>query len=520
MNSAGKPTGIEAALEVARRRRWLALVGFGLTFALITSIVVVLPDTYKASVTLLVESQQVPQEFVRSTVTSAVERRVQTISQSIMSRERLETLIRTFGLYTDLKERLLPEEVVERMRKDTSVELKGFDQRGGANTTIAFTVSFHGSDPQKVALVANTLASSYIEEDLKTRERQAGGTAEFLQSQLEEMKRKLDAQEKEVSEYKEKYMGELPEQRDGNLATLESLNSQLLLNSEKQIRARESKAIIERQLASAENPDSSSRPDAKIAKIAKLNQELAELRRTYSDKYPDVIRAQKEIARLQQQLDSPAAQEAPPGSLSTIDPYVLQLQQGLKAAEAELRVLGAEEANLHKAIALYQERVENAPRREQEFQELSRDYRTTQDVYASLLKRYEESKLAESMEHRQKGEQFRVLDPAITPERPYAPNRPRLLLFALVLSAALAAGLVAIAETFDTSFHELDELRAFSKVPVLASIPLIVTPADRRGARRRLQAAVVSSVLLLGVVIGASYAIAHGNEWLVGLISR
>jgi polysaccharide chain length determinant protein (PEP-CTERM system associated) len=380
-------------------------------------------------------------------------------------------------------------------------------------------VSYRGSDPQKVALVANTLASSYIEEDLKTRERQAGGTAEFLQSQLEEMKRKLDAQEKEVSNYKEKHMGELPEQRDGNLATLESLNSQLLLNSEKQIRARESKAIIERQLAAAENPESSSRPDAKIAKIAKLNQELAELKRTYSDKYPDVIRTQQEIARLQKQLNDPAPAAPEQGELASLDPYVLQLQQALKGAEAELRVLASEEANLHKSIALYQARVENAPRREQEFQELSRDYRTTQDVYSSLLKRYEESKLAESMEHRQKGEQFRVLDPAITPEKPYAPNRPRLLLFALVLSAGLAAGLVALAETFDTSFHGLDDLRAFSKVPVLASIPLIVTPSDRRGARRRAQAAVISCVLLLGVVLGASYAIAHGNEWLVGLIS-
>ncbi len=234
------------------------------------------------------------------------------------------------------------------MRQDVSVDLKAIDEPGGANTTIAFTISFTGSDPQTVAAVANTLASYYIDEDLKNRERQAGGTSEFLLSQLDEMKKKLDEQEKLVSRFKEEHIGELPEQRDANLATLERLNTELMLNSEKQIRARESRAVLARQLAASPG-DAASRPDAAIERVAKLNQELADLRQRYSDKYPDVIRVRQEITRLQRQLAEPGGKGF--DTASSADPYTLQLQQAIKSADAESRVIAAEEANLHKAIA-------------------------------------------------------------------------------------------------------------------------------------------------------------------------
>ena len=516
MNSVHTAAGIDRALEIWSRRKWLGILVFSGVFSMAASIVAFLPDVYRASATLLVESQQVPEEFVRSTVTTAVERRVQTISQAILSRERLESLINAFGLYADMKKHRSPEEIIQQVRRDVSVNLKALDEHGGANTTIAFTISFNGSDPQTVAAVTNALASYYIEEDLKNRERQAGGTAEFLQSQLDEIKKKLDVQEKLVSTFKEEHIGELPEQRDANLATLERLNTEVMLNSEKQIRAREQRAILGRQLASSPG-DTASRPEAALEKIAKLNQELADLRRRYSDKYPDVIWVRQEIARLQRQLSEPRGEGS--DAASAADPYTLQLQQAVKSADAELRVLAADEANLHKAIAIYQGRVENAPRREQQFQQLSRDYLTTQEVYGSLLKRYEESKIAESMEHRQKGEQFRILDPAIPPESPTAPDRWRLILFGLALSLAIAGGAVMAAEQLDTSFHTVEEIRAFSRVPVLVSIPRIVTALDARRELRRTWLAAAASILGIVLIVSASYWVARGNQDLVALVS-
>src|ERR1041385_2237831 len=303
MAAAKDNIGLDRLVEIWNRRKWLALAVFVILFTMAACISSFLPDAYRSTVTLLVGSQRVPSDFVRSTVTSGVERRVYTIAQAILSRERLDGLIKEFSLYENLKGKFSPEETIERMRRDIFLDVKGYDQRTGSNTTVSFTISYVGDDARKVASVANTLASYFVEEDLKTRERQAGGTAEFLRSQLDEMKKKLDAQEQEVSRFKERHMGELPEQRDANLTTLERLNTQTLLNSEKQIRLREQKSIIERQLSTSEG--GRARPDATADRIAKLSVELADLRRRYSDKYPDVVSLKEEIARLRQRLESP-----------------------------------------------------------------------------------------------------------------------------------------------------------------------------------------------------------------------
>lgn len=503
---------LDLALEIWARRKWLALGAFLLVFVPLASVVKFLPNVYSASVTLLVENQQVPQDFVRSTVTTAVERRVQTIRQAILSRARLEELIAQFDLYPNLKGRVSPQDIVEHMRHDISMEL---EQRGGP-TTIAFFVSYRGANPETVARVANTLASFYVEEDLRTRERQAGGTADFLKTQLDEMKRKLDAQEAKVSEFKEQHMGELPEQRDANLGMLERLNQQILLNSEKQIRAREQLSFFQSQMAIVQGTAPVGEMGGSAVRIAKLKAELAELKQRYSDKYPDVIRAQSELERLQAEpSESGGFDRATAGH----ELQSAQITQSIRAAQAEIRVLAVDEQNTRREIARYQERVENAPRREQEFQELSRDYRTTQDVYASLLKRYEESKVAESMERREKGEQFRVLDPAIAPDSPDAPRRGRLFQVAAILALGFAGAIVAAAEMFDSSFHNAEEVRKFAGLPVLARIPRIVTDADRRQTGRRVIAVAAGTLVMIAGMVAGSFVIAHGNERLVAVVS-
>ena len=250
--AARRGNGFEVALEVVSRRKWLALLTFAGVFTAVVSVVTFLPDFYRSSATVIIDRQQIPEEFVKATVTSAVETRLQTISQEILSRSRLESLINRFGLYNNLKKHLQLEAVIERMRQDIRLELKQVERRGPEGATVAFNISYNGKDPQTVALVTNTLASFYIEENLKARERQAVGTSQFLRVQLEEMKKKLDEYERRVSEFKERYMGELPQQQDANLAILERLNTQLRLNSDSQIRTSEQRAALAKQLAEAE----------------------------------------------------------------------------------------------------------------------------------------------------------------------------------------------------------------------------------------------------------------------------
>jgi G-rich domain on putative tyrosine kinase len=266
------------------------------------------------------------------------------------------------------------------------------------------------------------------------------------------------------------------------------------------------------------------------ARLAQKKEELAKLRTQFSEKYPDVVQLAAEVALLERELANAKANEPKPGQSSTapsppvvaapMTPYSLRLKEAISEVQTELKVLKTEEGRLRESIATYQARVENVPRREQEYKELSRDYDSTRELYGSLLKRYEEAQLAESMEQRQKGEQFRVLDPAVPNLQPAAPNRVRLVIMALMASLGLAVGAVLLAEHVDTTFHEVDDLRAFSNVPVLVSIPRIVTRTDLRRRWWRMRLTAMTVLVGLALIVGVSYFIAHGNERLILLFTR
>ena len=530
MDDGRKNPGLDLALAVWSRRKWLAILVFAGPFVAATSIVKFLPDIYGSTATVLIEGQQLPEAFVRSTVTSAVETRLQTITQEILSRSRLESLINRFGLYIELRGKSALEGVIERMRRDIQIDLKGVKQIEQGRATVAFSIGYRGSDPQTVAQVANSLASFYIEENLKARERQAVGTTEFLLVQLEETKKRLDEHERRVSAFKKGHIGELPAQLEANLATLERLNTQLRLNSDTRNRANERRAALAQQLAQADLFEQlgeadfrpAGGPNATAIRIARVKQELTELRTRYTDNHPDVIQKKAEIAALEGEHArtksdvEPNNKEPNKEKTAAVNPFVVQLQRAISEVDAEIAARKAEEQGLRRDINTYQQRVENTPRWEQEFQSLSRDYDTTKELYTSLLKRYEEAKLAESMEQRQKGEQFRILDPAAASEQPVAPNRGRLFLVGLALSLGLALGTVVLAEKLDTSFHTVDELRGFTRFPVLVSIPPLLTEVDASRRRRRIALVALSAMVCLPLIVGSSYLIAKGNAPFVG----
>src|SRR6267142_2367809 len=456
-------------LAMWRRRKWLALCAFAGVFSVGAAMTAFLPNVYQAAATILVVGQQVPADFVKTTVTGALDTRLQTISQQILSRARLEELINRFGLYANLKRDLTLEALVERMRRDIEVKPTGIDRIGG---TVAFTIRYQGRDPRTVALVTNTLASYYIDENIRVRERQATSTADFLRTQLDEVKKRLEVQERRVSEFRRRYLGELPTQMDANLQTLERLNTQFRLNGERQMRVREQRQEQARRLDSAAlraaSTPSRARPaaagaaaaDPAEARLEKLKDNLAELRSRFHDRYPDVVHLQREIAELEEQLAATKPRRSPAAGSSTepdplapaADPQVDQIEQALGQLNVELKALKEEEAHLRAAMVTYQTRVDNTPRRDLEFQELSRDYDSTKELYRTLLKRYEEAQLSESLEQRQKGEQFQINEKAVDPVAPVAPNRPRFFLVSLVLSLGVAVGLVLLAEQLDSSF--------------------------------------------------------------------
>jgi polysaccharide chain length determinant protein (PEP-CTERM system associated) len=491
--------------EIWRRRKWLGITVFAATLAIALGIVYSLPNMYRAKATVLVDREQVPEAFVRSAVSSEVETRLQRVGQEVLSRERLAGLIERFNLYPKLPRPATNEAAIEQMRRDIALEPRVVDQ-GGRVATVGFGLTYRGTDPQTVADVTNALAGLYVERNSTIRERQASGTASFLKAQLTEMKAKLDEQERRI--------GQAPMPMEAEVAGMERLSMRLRVNSDRQLRAMDRR---ERLIREADAPVVGETPaptpaETPAARLAKLRLELAELKTKYTDKYPDVIRVKGEIAALEQTVAS-----APPAPAVAAAPRAQK--DPIAEVDAELRMLRDEERSIQRQIASFESRADGAPKRQQEFERQARDYATTKEFYQSLLKRYEDAQIAESMEHGQRSEQFRILDAAVPPKEVLAPNRMRLTALAFALAVGLAALAVMLRERLDSSFHTVDDLREWSRVPLIAGIPPLVTESDVARGRRRFGLMTASFVVALAMAVGATYLVAHQNEQLTRLLS-
>ena len=507
---------VDSVLDVWRRRKWIGVVVFVAVLAAAIAGVLSLPNLYRASTTVLVERPRISEAFVRQSVTAELETRIQTIHREIMSRTRLSEVIGKLGLYAEQRGVVPMDALVERLRREAQLNLQGVEQSTGRTETIAFTLSYSGRDPEMVARVANTLAAFYIEGNSQNRERQAAETADFLQAQLAETKRELDQHEKLANVVKQRRATELHQVEVG-LTALERLNTQLRLNNESQLRAIERRERFELQLAAAESAPAPVPADGPAAQLKKLNEELTGLRRHYSDRYPEVIRIQAQIAALERdaanQGNGPAAAVVPP-------PTTQFAKQALANVERELRSLKDDEASLRMEIASYEARVDNSPRRQEELDQPSRDYDAINERYQALMKRAEDARLAENLERGNATEQFRILDPAIPPLYAAAPNRFYLALMGFVAAVALGIAAIVVFEKFDTSFHTADELQAFTNLPMLARIRLIPTASRARRARLQFALIAAAALIALAVMIGGSYYVAGGNEQIVRLTAR
>ena len=332
------------------RRKWLAIFAFAVPFAASMSFIAFLPNLYKSTVTVIVDRQQVPEIFVRPTVNSPVEIRLQTVRQDMLNRQRVESVISRTRLYPDLVTAGRMDTAVERLRRD--VDLKVVEQREGpGGGTVAFALNVRGREPAKVSQAANMLASLYIDDNLKTRERQAAGTTDFLKGELAGVKKRLDSQEQVLSDFKKRYLGELPTQLESNLSTIDRLNVQLRSNIDSQARTSERREALLKQLAEASAPEGGGGGipvDAAEERLAKMNEELRQLRANYSDKYPDVVRLRGEIAALEREMSRRGTEPpkpAPKPAPTVQSPYVLRTKQALGEVDAELSILKNEESS-------------------------------------------------------------------------------------------------------------------------------------------------------------------------------
>jgi polysaccharide chain length determinant protein (PEP-CTERM system associated) len=479
-------------------RRWLVLAPVAIGLAIAPFLASFAPEKFRSETLIMVVPQRVPDSYVKATITESIENRLPSISDQILSRSRLELIITDMNLYGDLRKRQVMEDVVQAMRTDVAVSLAG--NKDNANSFRVSYVSDHADTARKVT---ERLASLYIEQNLKDRENQADSTSQFLETQLQDAKARLVEHEKKLEAYRTQHSGELPTQLQGNLQSIQSSNLQLQALNESMNRALERRLLIDRQIADTEGlplaepvaaPLNAPIPTTTSQRLDAARARLAALQQYYTPDHPEVVTAQRLVSEFQARLAgeaplgaSDAAPERPASPAEIAQrKKLLDLKADLLVVEKQLESNREEEAKLKRSISSLQAKVDVLPSRESELVELTRDYSTLQAAYSSLLTKREDSMMAANLERRQIGEQFRILDPASLPERPYNQTQRLAITFAgAMVALVLGVLLVAISEFRDSSFRSEDEVMAALSLPVLALIPVMVSDRERDQRRRR-----------------------------------
>jgi polysaccharide chain length determinant protein (PEP-CTERM system associated) len=484
---------IHTYIDILLRRIWYVIIPFLLILTGIFVYLAVAPKIYKAETMVLITPQKVPENFIRPTITASIQERLQTLSKEILSRTRLEQLIKEFNLYPEKSRSAPTEEVVELMRNSVHFDLRsGGDRRESSGGY--FSISYKGKNPIVVARVTNRLASLFIEENLKSRELQAQGTVEFLETELKGTKEKLDRQEMVLTGFKKQHINELPDQRDANIRVLEQLQVTHQRIGESLKAAEDRKVIIQNKLAdlelggtstsyldelrSGKNGAIASSPRLIGPQESQLNQlrtQLFELEAKYKPNHPDILITKKRIADLEgavrgSHVQKDKQENREDGRAGT---YFEAMKRDLLPLDREIQRLRAEEGKIKGMISDQRGRIEKTPIREIALGQIMQDFNQTKEVHQTLLKKKEEAQQAENLERRQKGEQFKIVDPARIPDQPFKPNVPKVILIGLLAGLLAGLGLAFLREQLDHSFRDADDLEATFGLKVLANIPRI-----------------------------------------------
>lgn len=507
---------------VVRRRWWIlgsmfaaGLAGFALA--------AVFPYKYRSEVTVLVDQQKVPEQYVTANVISNARGRIDRIAEQILSRPRLRHLIDEFNLYPKQRRSMAMDDVVEIMRKQIAVEMIKDATRPDDLT--AFRISYTGSDPDQAQRVAAELTTEFIDENLRTRTQQSQETTNFLDSQLEVAQADLSRQEEMLRKYKMQFAGELPEELNSNLQMLSVLEAQLRSATAAEDRAEQQRVYLETLQSQYQSMDvgsvpgagSSGKPGGRLAAIdeqlTSLRQQLTEAQARYTPINPVVVDLKRQIA-LQEQARQDllaqiaAARKASPDSPVRSAPVVTageaDVTSRLKAIHLELQRDKAQTAAIQEQIKQMEKRVSSAPLREQQLAEVTRNYENAKANYQSLLQKRSQSELATSLEQRQGGEQFRVIDPATRPRRPQPPTKTQLMAAGWAFGLVLGLGFALLLELLDRKLRLGSEIESLDGVRLVASIPRWITPPEARQRRWRL----AGELALLFVCTAASAVMA------------
>jgi polysaccharide chain length determinant protein (PEP-CTERM system associated) len=511
-------------LDVARRRHMHFLIPLLVGWLVVWGAGWILPPRYESTTLILVEQPSMPSNYVTPNVSEDLQDRLQSITQQILSRTRLLSIIDRLRLYGEGRNQGTPDEKVDLMRKDIDIALVQREDKKGIT---GFTITYKGKNPQIAQQVTGELTDLFIDENLKARQQHSEDTTSFMESQLTNASASLAEQEAKVRDYEAKHEGDLPSQQASNLQILSGLQAQLqseqdALNNAKQQGVYFQALIGQYRALSAASGAGDGGPTTLPAidqQLDTLKSKLANLRSHYTDRHPDIQSLKDEIARtekMRDQLfagskdngkDGGHAGEAPVTrdmSNPTQNQAILQLESQQQANKLEIANRERAIVSLNARIDEYQARLNSEPARAQELADLTRGYDQSKANYDDLLKKENDSSMATNMERMQQGERFTMLDPPSLPTRPTSPDR--LKLCGIGLGVGLALGLIVVIgfEFMDDRMHNEKEIKALLPVAIISEIPEIATPSDERTRKRRMAFGWAMAALVFVTILAGS----------------
>jgi uncharacterized protein involved in exopolysaccharide biosynthesis len=576
VNAAATFSNAASAEDVGEKIRgyWQRRLTFFITTAICTclaiALAILLPPTYRSGATILIEQQEIPQDLVRSAITSFADQRIQVISQRVMTTQNLLALIDRYHLYPDIRLSKPREVLMQRMREDIGMKMISadvIDPRSGHPTqaTIAFSVSYQSRWPDLALKVANDLTTLYLNENLASRTKLAEQTSSFFAEQASLQQARIVELDKALAAFKEQHRDRLPELSTLNLQVSDRTESELR-DVENRIDALDSERILlEAQLAqisptSVIFTDSGQRVLSTEDRLKDLKSKLAGYKARYAPGHPDIVNTEREVAGLEKEVEAedgtsdlarqlndaqaqlgqalekyspdhpdvirlkrmvdelekqvaaqPASKSLAKAQAHADNPAYIQVKGQLDSLMTQQKSAEIKRSELQAKRDEYERRLAAAPAVERDYRELVRDLENAQLKYQQIRAKQSDVQTSENLETERKGEHFTMIEPPLPPEKPISPNRTLILAMGFVLSLGAGLGAVILKDSLDHSIRGINDVRRLLSVPPLAAIPFIVTEADAKKKRRRFHGSWVGAILLL---VGIGSAI---HFWVVPL---
>jgi polysaccharide chain length determinant protein (PEP-CTERM system associated) len=536
---------VEDYLDVLRRHRaWILGPAFaGLVISFIVAFL--WPDTYVSKATIKVAPPMIPERYVPNNVTQEMNQRINAMLQNVESRATLTNIIQTHQLYQRERKRLPMEDVIELMKSRIRVGRVGNLDQTGRQQLIGFTVEFAYENRLAAQKVCQELVTRFIDENIRVRSEMVISTNEYLKDELDKKRRELDEINSKIASFKAQNLGNLPDDRIAMIGALSNAEQRISNANSMMSRVQQDKQMLQTQLQNlkdrlrvAQNspmrgePAMEARNDQLRAveqQISQAETQLTALREQYTDTYPTIrsllssidalkkqrVRLQDEDEKMRaeasKKVEERRAQDALSNrELSEIEGQIRSVQTAIAARDLEVQDRQREINAAVSQRGAYQSSLQTMPAGEREYQQLMLDRGLIVSKYDELSKQQQESNRSATIEQRKQGETLDVLDPASLPQQPTEPNRWIIVGAGTGLGALLGLFMAGGREMKDNTLKNLKDVRAYTQLTVLGSLPLLENDLVVR-RRRRLAWLAWSTACLTGILAMAGVVVYYLN---------